>query len=187
MSKQAIWQGTEVTARQKAYSRCALLLNRKLMLIVISEKMDCTMQCDRSLGFRQTLGLIKKHLEDEWPKQGNCPLLGVIEQWITRVFWQTNIVLLWCRHYWQADQLAVPELSVSLASERLLCIWTLLDAIKRSHSSPEWCTRSELCYAPCSGDCTESPGCVSILVNAGRALITFHRGVPPLVGAEWRS
>lgn len=140
MTKQPIWQGTEVTAPQKAYSGCALLLNRKLMLTVTSGKMDCTKQTDHSLGFRQILGLTKKHLEDEWPKKGNSPLLSVIEQWIIRLFWQTTIILLWCRHYWQAGQLAGPELSVSLPSERILCSWTPLETIKRSHSSPAWCT-----------------------------------------------
>lgn len=75
---------------------------------------------------------MRKHPEDEWPKQGSSPLLSVIEQGIRRVFWQTNIILLWRRRYWQAGQLAVTELSVSLASQRLLCSWTLLETIRHS-------------------------------------------------------
>lgn len=152
--------------------------------------MYSTMQCDHSLGFSQILHLVKKQLEDEWPKKGNIEALSsVIEQWIMRVFWQTNSLLLWCRHYWQAGQYTELELSVSLASEELFCSLTFMETIKCSHSSPEWCTgKSEFCYSSPFGDCTEHPGWVSIFQNVGRALLTLRRvGVPSLEGAEWRS
>lgn len=132
------------------------------MVEVTSGKMDCS---DHLLSFRQIPGFLRKHLENEWPKKGNSPLLRVIEWRITRVFWQTNTILLWCRHSWQAGQLAVPELSVPLVSQRLLCSWTLLETIKcsHSHSSAECCTgTNEFCSALCYG--TAQPGWVDCSV-----------------------
>lgn len=117
-------------------------------------------------AFRQILGLLKKHLENEWPEKGSSPLLRVIEQIITRVFWQTNPTLQWCRHSWQAGQLAVPELFVPLVSERLVYSWTLLETVKcfHSYSSAEWGTgKNEFCSAPCYG--TTEPGWVRCSVD----------------------